>query len=316
MGKIIEVCIQPEDEYYKRASESKLTQWSYGHILRIIGLDLPDPVEIHFSLEERQGKAFRTIGRTVDGATQVAIPLFIMEGPGHVAGDHYKAYAFIYVGDAEYGETIRMIELRIDARPRPTEWVHPTTLEEFMKLAKMVAEEVLDGAGNSFDETAFVDALADAGFITILTDENGNILTDENGNTLIAKGPEANHNPDWNETDESSPSFILNKPTGMGGVGNVCYVISGPYLYKTSNPSEVSESNRVTNINACLNEYMTTGIMLHHLGNFDRNVGVYVPCLSFGLTTGCYNIACVTPGNNYISNYRLSYDINTGNALK
>lgn len=166
------------------------------------------------------------------------------------------------------------------------------------------------------DETQFTESLADAGFITILTDENGNTLTDENGNTLIAKGPEANHNPDWNETDESSPSFILNKPTGIGGVGNVCYVISGPYLFKTSNPSEASESNRVTNINACLNEYMTTGIMLHHKGNFDINVGTYMPCLGFGISTGVYHIACLTPGTSYITNYRLSYDINTGNALK
>lgn len=310
MGKIIEVCFRPEDEYYKRASESKLTQWSYGHILRIIGLDLPDPVEIHFSLEERQGKAFRTIGRTVDGATQVAIPPFIMEGPGHVAGDHYKAYAFIYVGDAEYGETIRRIELRIDARPRPTEWVHPTTLEEFMKLAKMVAEEVLDGAGNSFDETAFVDALADAGFITILTDENGNILTDENGNTLIAKGPEANHNPDWNETDESSPSFILNKPTGMGG-GYTYYVISNNWLYKASNPSEANDSNLIKNIKTFEQDYLSGPIMLH-MKNM-ANDRTYFPCIAFAISDSCY-VNYTYPGNN-VSKHILGYDRNTGNLI-
>lgn len=163
---------------------------------------------------------------------------------------------------------------------------------------------------SGMDETQFTESLADAGFITILTDENGNTLTDENGNTLIAKGPEANHNPDWNETDESSPSFILNKPTGMGG-GYTYYVISNNRLYKTSNPSEANDSNLIKNIKTFEQDYLSGPIMLHTKYMADDRT--YFPCIAFAISDQCY-VNYTYPGAN-VSKVNLSYDRNTGNLI-
>lgn len=159
MGKIIEVCFQPEDEYYKRASESKLTQWSYGHILRIIGLDLPDSVEIHFSLDEKNGEAPAQIGRTVDGITEVEIPSFIMEGPAYITNDYYKAYAFIFVSDKDFGETVRKIEFNIRARSKSTNSVPEPQQDEFLNTVREIMQETKDIAQsvrNDADNGAFI----------------------------------------------------------------------------------------------------------------------------------------------------------------
>ncbi len=152
LGKIIEVCFQSEDGYYKRVSEPRLVQWSYGHILRIIGLDLPDPVEIHFSLDERHGEAPAQIGRTVDGVTEVEIPAFIMEGPVYIANDYYKAYAFIYVSDKDFGETVRKIEFNIRVRPKPTNSVPEPQQDEFLNEVRAIMQETKDVAQSVRDD--------------------------------------------------------------------------------------------------------------------------------------------------------------------
>lgn len=95
----------------------KVWQWNYGQILRIQGLDLPDAVEIHFSLQESGGTAVRRIGVTKDGVTDVVIPDFILENEG-IERD-YTAYAFIYLSTEESGQTEHRIELNIKSRPEP-----------------------------------------------------------------------------------------------------------------------------------------------------------------------------------------------------
>ena len=94
-----------------------LDQWDYGQILRIQGLDLPDAVEIHFSLQETGGEAKRRIGIRDGDVTDVVIPDFILEGDG--ATEDYKAYAFIYLSSEEFGKTTHKIIMQIKARPKP-----------------------------------------------------------------------------------------------------------------------------------------------------------------------------------------------------
>lgn len=103
-------------------------QWNYGQILRIDGLNLPEAVEVHFSLDETGGEAKRRIGVTKEGVTDVRIPDFIVEAD---RSTNYTAYAFIYVADREYGNTVKKIVLEITSRPRPEAFIKPCEKELF-----------------------------------------------------------------------------------------------------------------------------------------------------------------------------------------
>lgn len=100
-------------------------QWDREKEIKIIGLDLPENVEVHFSLQEIGGTAQRVEGTTVDGVTTAKIPQFILEGDGTPAfGTYYRAYAFIYVVDGTSAETVRKIILCIESRPRPEDYIY------------------------------------------------------------------------------------------------------------------------------------------------------------------------------------------------
>lgn len=103
-------------------------QWNYGQILRIDGLNLPEAVEVHFSLDETGGEAKRRIGVTKEGVTDVRIPDFIVEAD---RSTNYTAYAFIYVADREYGNTVKKIAMEITPRPRPEAFIKPCEKELF-----------------------------------------------------------------------------------------------------------------------------------------------------------------------------------------
>lgn len=103
-------------------------QWNYGQILRIDGLNLPEAVEVHFSLNETGGEAKRRIGVTKEGVTDVRIPDFIVEAD---RSTNYTAYAFIYVADREYGNTVKKIAMEITSRPRPEAFIKPCEKELF-----------------------------------------------------------------------------------------------------------------------------------------------------------------------------------------
>lgn len=50
---------------------------------------------------------------------------------------------------------------------------------------------------------------------------------------------------DWNETDTSSPAYILNKPTTGGSVDVVTYCFSGSLLWDVSTSSSVTKNDFV-----------------------------------------------------------------------
>lgn len=95
-----------------------LTQWDYGQKLEIHGLDLPDIVEIHFSIYSYEDESTRRIGHTVNKVTTVAVPERILEQPR-------DAVAYIYVSDEESGKTVRTIHLPIDPRNKPEDYITP-----------------------------------------------------------------------------------------------------------------------------------------------------------------------------------------------
>lgn len=118
-------------------------QWNYGQILRIDGLNLPEAVEVHFSLDETGGEAKRRIGVTKEGVTDVRIPDFIVEAD---RSTNYTAYAFIYVSEREYGNTVKKIVLEITSRPRPEAYVRGgnDTFAEILKTVNEIAEDKVD----------------------------------------------------------------------------------------------------------------------------------------------------------------------------
>lgn len=93
------------------------SQWNYGEVLRIQGLNLPKSVEIHFSLEKTAGQAIPRIGTTKDGVTDVVIPDSLLENEGEL--QDYFVYVWIYLTDATSGRTEHSLSINVKARSKP-----------------------------------------------------------------------------------------------------------------------------------------------------------------------------------------------------
>ena len=93
------------------------SQWNYGEVLRIQGLNLLKAVEIHFSLEKTAGQAIPRIGTTKDGVTDVVIPDSLLENEGEL--QDYFVYVWIYLTDATSGRTEHSLSIKVKARSKP-----------------------------------------------------------------------------------------------------------------------------------------------------------------------------------------------------
>ena len=113
-NKIVTARFATDDNY---VNVYYVYQWSYGHVLRIEGLKLPNMVEIHFSLQETSGEAKTRIGVTKDGVTDVVIPDSFLENEG--IGDKYKIFVWVYVADKNSGSTEYKITIHVKARAKP-----------------------------------------------------------------------------------------------------------------------------------------------------------------------------------------------------
>lgn len=96
---------------------SALSQYDYGQVLRIQGLNLPAAVEIDFALQPNGGTSVPRIGITKDGVTDVVIPDSMLEN--NDSTKDYSIYAFVFLTDATSGQTEYRITLRVTARPKP-----------------------------------------------------------------------------------------------------------------------------------------------------------------------------------------------------
>lgn len=115
-------------------------QWDYGQILRIEGLSLPPAVEVHFSLQDRNGEAPRSLGETKDGVTTVPIPNSMLENL-NAYGDSYYIYAWIYLTDETSGQTEYTIRIRVTTRSKPADWVPPDEPDFGEQLKASVMKE-------------------------------------------------------------------------------------------------------------------------------------------------------------------------------
>lgn len=125
-----------EDENYKRVTG--LWQWDYGQVLRIQGLNLPNAVEIHFSLQKSGGEAKKRVGFTKDGVTDVVIPESMLENEESLG--NYDIFAFIYLADDTSGQTEYKICMPVKARPKPEAFDKPEDGEIFREAITAVRE--------------------------------------------------------------------------------------------------------------------------------------------------------------------------------
>ena len=154
---MITAVFQNNDDY---ARTYGLWQWDYGQQLRIEGLHLPTAVEIHFALQETGGEAITRVGTTKDGITTVTIPDSMLEGnrATWTADKAYNIYAWVYLSDKLFGETIKRITMQVKSRPKPEAFEAPGDGEIFREAIEAVndaakrAEEAGDKAVSAADE--------------------------------------------------------------------------------------------------------------------------------------------------------------------
>ena len=154
---MITAVFQNNDDY---AHAYGLWQWDYGQQLRIEGLHLPTAVEIHFALQETGGEAITRVGTTKDGITTVTIPDSMLEGnrATWTADKAYNIYAWVYLSDKLFGETIKRITMQVKSRPKPEAFEAPGDGEIFHEAIEAVndaakrAEEAGDKAIAAADE--------------------------------------------------------------------------------------------------------------------------------------------------------------------
>lgn len=112
---MVTVVFNPRDT--SASKYSALSQYDYGQVLRIQGLNLPAAVEIDFALQPTGGTSVPRIGITKDGVTDVVIPDSMLEN--NDSKDDYSIYAFVFLTDATSGQTEYRITLGVKARPKP-----------------------------------------------------------------------------------------------------------------------------------------------------------------------------------------------------
>lgn len=102
-----------------------LWQWDHGISLQIMGLSLPETVEVHFALTN--GEPVKQEGKTTDGITTVDIPDSMLAGPtgsGTFCGTQaFLVNAWVYVEDGESGRTVKMIKLNVKTRAKPPDYI-------------------------------------------------------------------------------------------------------------------------------------------------------------------------------------------------
>lgn len=127
---------------------SGVWQYDYGQILRIQGLDLPTAVEVDFAVAGASESIAR-IGTTKDGVTDVVIPDSLIE-----TGNNLVAY--IYLRDAESGNTEYQIDMLVTKRAKPEAYDTPEDKELFGQAIEAVnaAADRAEKAGKTAQEAA------------------------------------------------------------------------------------------------------------------------------------------------------------------
>ena len=132
----------------RRTTTRPLTQYDYGQILRIEGIDLPDAYEVDFSNNQYTGDSKPQLG----DASGVAIPEEYIE-----TGKDIYAFIYLHAGESD-GETFYWIKIPNELRPARTE--ETPTPEEQSIIDQTIAalntgvqkvEDIADGLEEQID---------------------------------------------------------------------------------------------------------------------------------------------------------------------
>lgn len=124
-----------DGQYYKTVYG--LSQWDYGQVLQVYGLQLPDQTEVHLA-EEFGTMSFTVPGnRQEDGSTIVEIPDTLLQSGKNVI-------AYIYVCDDGQGETLRTILMPVKKRAKPENYGGSalTPMQEILKELRGRADDL------------------------------------------------------------------------------------------------------------------------------------------------------------------------------
>lgn len=121
-----------------------LTQWDYGQILRIHGVCGLKRTEVHFALDGGGGAIIQMAEVDKNGAITAKIPDRLLETGRMIL-------AYIYVTDQTSGETIRMIKMPVNRRPKPQDYDSPAEKSLLRQLMEKV-EQKADGLALEGDE--------------------------------------------------------------------------------------------------------------------------------------------------------------------
>ena len=122
------------------ATAQGLTQWDYGQRLEIYGLSLPASFQVHFGCK-RITEAIVRLGTTVGGVSSTVIPDSLLE-------QDTELRAWIYIVGDGTGETIKLVQIPIQKRLKPQDFIsqitpsQQTMLEEFMARLNDLAEGI------------------------------------------------------------------------------------------------------------------------------------------------------------------------------
>lgn len=95
----------------KKARTRALWQYDYGMVLRMRGAPLPVAYTVHFANQPMSGTAKTRVG----GPGGVEIPDEYL-----LTGAPVYAWVYLHTGEAD-GETVYMVEIPVNKRPKPTE---------------------------------------------------------------------------------------------------------------------------------------------------------------------------------------------------
>lgn len=119
-------------------------QWDYGQTIEIKGVETNGNVCVQFSMDQLGGNAVPVVTEVKEGSIIAKIPSFVFEKE---TTQNYNAYAFIYVTDADSGETVKTIKLNIKARPKPEDYIYTEPEKQKYEILENLIKSFLNKNG-------------------------------------------------------------------------------------------------------------------------------------------------------------------------
>ena len=188
-----------------------LTQWDYGQTLEIHGLTLPTTFQVHFA-SKRVTQAVVRLGTTTNGVGSVVIPDTMLEQDTDL-----RAWIYI-VGDGT-GETIKLIQLPLQTRLKPENYIDPVTpsqqtvLEKFLADINTATETVTEAVQGHMTDTN------NPHDVTLAQVVGENAVPVANGGTGATTAAEARTNLGITPANIGAEPTISKLPVSKGGTG-------------------------------------------------------------------------------------------------